>query len=102
LNVIKTLQSLDGKHLVIVQYAPGHNVHHEWVYNDADIDRSRIVWARQVPGLNPKPLLDYFKDRKVWLLEPDASPPVLRPYPVLASGVDLGPGPKPPNNPRDP
>jgi hypothetical protein len=102
LKVIKTLQSLDGKHLVIVQYAPGHNVHHEWVYNDADIDRSRIVWARQVPGFNPKPLLDYFKDRKVWLLEPDASPPVLRPYPVLASGVDLGPGPKPPNNPRDP
>jgi hypothetical protein len=96
-KVIRTLQSLPGQHLVIVQYATHHNVHHEWVYNAADIDRARIVWAREIPGQNLQPLLDYFKGRKVWRLEPDTSPPILKPYPLpgvpkepLGVGVGLG------------
>jgi hypothetical protein len=54
-----------GKYLVIVQYSSWHNYHYEWVYNGADIDRTPIVWARDMgPALN-RQLLDYFKDRRV-------------------------------------
>jgi hypothetical protein len=28
-----------------------------------------------------KELIDYYRDRKVWLVEPDAHPPTVSPYP---------------------
>jgi uncharacterized membrane protein len=72
--------ALEGKHLVIVQYAPGHDVHAEWVYNAADVDRAKIVWAREIPGQDLSPLLAYFRDRRVWVVEADRLPPKLEEY----------------------
>ena len=79
-QIIDKLDSLPGQHLVLVRYAPDHNVHREWVYNAAEIDRAKIVWAREIPGQDLRPLLDYFKDRRTWIVQPDASPPKLEPY----------------------
>lgn len=80
LETIKTLESIPGQHLVLVRYSPNHNVHGEWVYSSADIDHSRIVWAREIPGRDLGPLLEYFKDRQVWVVQPDALPIILQPY----------------------
>jgi hypothetical protein len=55
------------------------------VYNSADIDRSKIVWARQMPGLDLKPLLEYFRNRRVWTVEPDRSDAQLHAYASPAS-----------------
>jgi hypothetical protein len=76
----KQLEATPGKHLVIVRYGPDHSVLREWVYNGADLDNGKVVWAREIPGLNIRPLLEHFKDRQVWLVEPDASPPRLTQY----------------------
>jgi hypothetical protein len=81
-ELVRKLDSLPGQHLVLVRYSPEHNVHHEWVYNAADIDHARIVWAREIPGQDLRPLLNYFNDREIWVLEPDKSPPELRSYPL--------------------
>lgn len=79
-RVISELQAIPGNHLVIVNYSHDHhNIHLEWVYNGADIDHSRIVWVRDIPGMDLQPLLDYFKDRTIWIISPDAP----NPEPVL-------------------
>ena len=62
-----------GRHLVIVRYSPSHNLHTEFVYNRADIDGSGIVWARDMGPEGNRELLNYYPDRKVWLLQPDSS-----------------------------
>ncbi len=79
-NMVSKLSSIPGDHLVIVRYSPAHNPLHEWVYNAADIDRSKIVWAREIPGVDLAPLLAYYPNRQVWLVDPDSLPPVLSPY----------------------
>jgi hypothetical protein len=79
-SVQERIVQMPGQHLVIVHYSPTHLVHDEWVYNEADIDASRVVWARQMGGEDDRALLSYFADRKVWLLEADQKPPRLRPY----------------------
>ena len=69
-----------GKQLVIVRYADTHSPNQEWVYNNADIDGSKVVWAREMDAQSDTRLLDYFQDRKAWLLEADLWPQHLVPY----------------------
>ena len=55
--------------LVIMRYLPGHQTHHEWVYNDAEIDKSPVVWARDLGEEKNAELLRYFSGRRKWLVE---------------------------------
>jgi hypothetical protein len=41
------------------------------VYNDAEIDAAKIVWARDMGAAKNEELLRYFPKRRVWLVEPD-------------------------------
>jgi hypothetical protein len=96
--VVDRLLRDGGRHLILVRYTSrpyslvsvkllNFTVIHrivassrpEWVYNGADVDRANVVWARDMgPGKNQE-LLDYYRDRKVWLLEPDVDPLKLTP-----------------------
>jgi hypothetical protein len=78
--LVAKLTELPGKQLVIVRYTSHHEVFDEWVYNDADIDGSKIVWARETDVAENAKLVDYFKDRQVWLLEADEQPLKLSPW----------------------
>jgi hypothetical protein len=74
------LRATPGEHLVIVRYSPKHNVQAEWVFNGADIDHAKIVWAREIPGVDIAPLLKYFSGRRVWLVEADQQVPQIAAY----------------------
>lgn len=73
-NILRTLQKQPGQQLILVRYEATHNPNVEWVYNAADIDRAKVVWARDMGEHDNQELLQYFKTRTVWLLDPDASP----------------------------
>ena len=68
-HILKELQADGRRHLVIVRYGPKHQGNNEWVYNEADIDGAEVVWAREMDLLQTRGLLEYFKDRQVWLAE---------------------------------
>lgn len=78
-KIASALNRLPGKQLVIVYYGPNHSFINEWVYNDADIDNSKIVWAHAMAAQSDNELVAYFHDRRAWLLDADKDPPQLSP-----------------------
>jgi hypothetical protein len=75
------LEQLPGDQLVIVRYSPQHYPVDEWVYNRADIDHAKVIWARDMGPSGNLELSQYYRDRSVWLVEPDAIPARVSPYP---------------------
>jgi len=85
--LLSRLEQLPGRHLAVVRYSADHNIHREWVYNDADIDAAKVVWAREIDTASDRRLLSYFSDRRVWLVEPDSSPVRISNYSAVASSA---------------
>jgi hypothetical protein len=83
-RVESDLEQRAGKQLVLVRYSKDHNPYDEWVYNRADIDKSQVVWARDMDGAKNQEIISYYKDRNVWLLQPDILPTHVQPYLVNA------------------
>jgi len=84
-RILARLQEGDDRHLIVVRYWPSYSPHAEWVYNEAIIDSAKVVRAREIDAAYNRQLLEYFKDRRVWLLEPDAPVPRLTPYVIGSS-----------------
>lgn len=79
-KVERDLERMPGKQLAIVRYGPNHSIFEEWVYNAADIDDSKVIWARDMGEAENRELIHYYADRKVWLVESDAGPAKVSPY----------------------
>jgi hypothetical protein len=84
-DLIARLADDGGRHLVVVRYSPDHNAHAEWVYNDADLDHTPVLWAREMGPAETRELLRAFPDRRAWLLEADAHTLEVVPYPEDSS-----------------
>jgi len=78
--VAQELTRVPGQLLVFVRYVPQHIFQDEWVYNAADMDGSRIVWARDLGPEENEKLLHYCPGRVALLLEPDFRQPRLSEY----------------------
>jgi hypothetical protein len=79
-QIERDLLQRGGKHVVVVHYTENHDYHEPWIYNAADIDRSPVVWAREFEADRMSPLLQYYRDRRVWLVNADDDMPRLVPY----------------------
>jgi hypothetical protein len=80
IRIEQELASIAGRKLVFVRYGPRH-MFHEWIHNAADIDSAAVVWAADLGDAENRKLRDYYPARPVYLVEPDARPPRLIPYP---------------------
>ena len=79
-RVSALIEQEPGSQLAIVRYGKGHNPLDEWVYNGADLDQSKVIWARDGEPAAIQELVEYYQHRKVWLVEPDAVPATVIPY----------------------
>ena len=79
-KLVKQLDAMPNTQLVVVRYAPDHPPFIDWVYNAADVDHAKVVWAREIPGVDMNPLFEYFRGREFLVLEPDKQPLQFRPY----------------------
>ena len=62
-------QLQSGRHLIFVQYEPGHLLDDEWVYNGAEIASQNIIWARSLGAAADRELLNLYPNRRVWRLD---------------------------------
>jgi hypothetical protein len=72
--ILRKLQSSPEQQLIIVRYGADHDLDHDWVYNAADIDAAKVVWARDMGRVDNTELLQYFHGRQVWRLNADQYP----------------------------
>ena len=74
-DVRSQLEARPGRHLVLVPFDGGDTAsliaRNKWVYNEADIDGARLVWARSIDPEADAELVAYFGDRRVWRLRFD-------------------------------
>jgi hypothetical protein len=85
------LEQLPAQQLVIVRYSTDHYPLDEWVYNAADIDRSKVIWAREMDAANNLDLIHHYPDRQVWLMQPDLQPAAISPYQAPVQPTALAP-----------
>jgi hypothetical protein len=90
-TVLRELRRLPGDQLVLVRYGDHHDLDREWVWNEASIDRAKVVWARDMGQIQNQELLQYFAKRRVWFIEGDAQDPKLLPYPSAPAATHLRP-----------
>jgi hypothetical protein len=83
-DLVRQLEATNDSHVILVRYGPKHFVTDEWVYNEAGIDAAKVVFARHMDQTQDCRLLNYFRSRRMWLLDVDMgeSLPELRPYPI--------------------
>lgn len=79
-EIAATLNKRPGLHLAIVRYSSKHIPADEWVYNRADIDHAKIIWARDMGIERNQELVRYFNNREAWLVEADERPPQICNY----------------------
>jgi hypothetical protein len=79
-RMLTQLQALPRKQLVFVRFAPRSKSLYDWVYNPADIDAAQVVWAMDMGAARNQELVDYYKNRQVWLVEPDRDSAKWEPY----------------------
>jgi hypothetical protein len=83
-----------GRHLIFVQYSPMMDFidgyQNEYVFNPADMDLSRIIWARHIDSKSDLLLTSHFPGRQIWLLHVGARMD-LTPYLMNGNSDHAGP-----------
>ena len=74
------LRELPGPQLVLVHYGLNHDPLLDWVFNGADVENAKVLWARDMGERGNQELLQYYPERRVWMFEADQAIPKLAPY----------------------
>ena len=79
-RIITELAKTPGNHLVFVKAKTDSQNLFQWIYNGADIDGSRFIWARDLGDAENARLAGSMAGRKVWMVDPNVEPATLTAY----------------------
>ena len=68
-RITAELAKTPGDHLVFVRARNDPDNLFQWIYNGADLDGSRFVWARDLGDAENARLAAYMRERKVWMVK---------------------------------
>lgn len=54
---------------MFVRYGPNHAIGDEWIYNAANIDGSKAIWARSMDDVHNQALIEAYPERQVCVIE---------------------------------
>jgi hypothetical protein len=83
------LAKTPGNHLVFVKAKTNPSNLFQWIYNTADIDGSRFVWARDLGDVGNAQLAASMAGRSVWMVDPNVEPASLTAYHPLTPKTAL-------------
>ena len=61
--------------VLIVRYFPNHWFGEEWVYNGANIDQQRVIWAHDLGEGRDSALTRYYSGRRISYVDVFENPP---------------------------
>ena len=97
-RISRELEQIPGNHLVFVKAKTAEKNLFQWIYNDADIDSSRIVWARDLGEARNAQLAEFYHgSRTVWLADPNTDPAKIiryQPYSLASENYSLPGSPR--------
>jgi hypothetical protein len=59
------IEQLPGKYIAIVSYDDAYDFHDEIVFNKANIENAKLVWAHDLGEEKNRSLVQYYYDRKI-------------------------------------
>ena len=74
------LKAMPGKQIVLVRDAPKRDPLDQWVYNAADINASKVIWAQEMDAASNAQLMRHYPGRRVWLVDPNTEPAQVSSY----------------------
>ena len=78
--MLAQLEKQPGSHLVFVTYDDEVSPHEEWVWNRAELESSRVIFAHHLGDTKNPELVAAYPGRSVWLVSVSSSDAGLEPY----------------------
>lgn len=83
-HVVSELESHPGPQLALVRTSPNRNVLDQWIYNGADLNTARVLWAYDMGAAQNAELMRQYPGRTAWIIDLATEPATVTPYVVPA------------------
>jgi hypothetical protein len=79
-HVVNELESHPGLQLALVRTSPNRNVLDQWIYNGADLNTARVLWAYDMGTAQNAELMRQYPGRTAWIIDLATEPATVTPY----------------------
>lgn len=83
-QITRELENRPGPQLALVRPSARRNVLDQWVYNAADLDSARVLWAYDMGAAQNAELMRQYPERTAWIVDLGTEPATVTPYAAAA------------------